>query len=370
MFKEIISFENLLIGYREARRSKRYQNYTLRFSRRLEDELLRLREELRGQTYEPSGYREFVIYEPKRREIKAPAFRDRVVHHALYRIIEPIFDDGFIYNSYSCRKNKGTHRAVKKLRKFLWSIRTKERQKKNGSRPMIYCLKCDVSKFFASVDHKILFQLILKKIKDSKTTWLINKIIRSGGDKAGKGIPIGNLTSQLFANVYLNELDQFTKHKLREKYYLRYMDDFLVLGTDKAELRRVRDKIRDFLKSELDLSFNPKKVRLSPINKGIDFLGYVVFLNFVLLRSSTVKRWKKKIKNVEDDNMESLLTSWYGYTKHADAYRIYSKYSLFSGHSEKYLGDSPPKSDAGSPHLERSPRRKIEFVKKSTRKIN
>jgi len=284
LFEKICSFENLHLAYLKARTCKRYRSYILEFSFYLEENLLKLQEELQNQTYQHGRYREFIIHDSKKRHIKAAPFRDRVVHHALCNIIEPIFDKGFIYDSYACRKGKGTHRGVKRLQKFLKNELNK------------YCLKCDISKYFESIDHQILLSIIQKKISDKKTIWLIREILESTCEEPGKGIPIGNLTSQLFANIYLNELDQFVKHRLRVRYYLRYMDDFLILGKEKSYLWGILREIQKFLNNNLSLKLHPKKVQILPVRKGIDFLGYRVFKDYRLLRKSTVKRFIKRTK--------------------------------------------------------------------------
>jgi len=201
LFNKIYSFENLHLAYLKASRCKRYRDNVLEFSYNLEGNLLKLQKELLNQTYQHGKYREFIVKDLKKRHIKAAPFRDRVVHHALCNIIEPIFDKGFICDSYACRKDKGTHKAIKKTQIFLRSI--SDVKAKKALLEDTYCLQCDISKYFASIDHKILLNLIKKKIADKKVLWLIQGILDSSYDnEPGKGIPIGNLTSQLFANIY------------------------------------------------------------------------------------------------------------------------------------------------------------------------
>jgi retron-type reverse transcriptase len=223
------------------------------------------------------------------------------MHHALCNIIEPIFEKTFIFDSYACRKGKGTHRAIKRLKSFL----------KNNEG--LYCFKCDISKYFDSINHDILLSLIKKKIKDKRIIWLIKEILNSSFSKErGIGIPIGNLTSQLFANIYLSHFDYFAKNFLKEKTYLRYMDDFLYIGK-KHRLHVVAKKSSHFLFKELKLKFNPKKNNIFPVKKGIDFLGYVVFEDYILLRKNTVKRFMKKNGDIVYFN---------AYAKHANAYSL------------------------------------------------
>jgi retron-type reverse transcriptase len=231
------------------------------------------------------------------------------MHHALCNIIIPIFEKSFIDNSYACRKEKGSHKAIKKLRSFL------------KNRNNLYCLQCDISKYFDSINHDTLIKIIKKKIGCQKTINLIVKIIDSFNKDTGVGIPIGNLTSQLFANIYLNELDQFVSHELKQKYYIRYMDDFLILGS-KKDLRDLKIKVEQFLTDKLQLKMNPKKVNIFPCNKGIDFLGYIVFKDYILLRKSTIKRFIKKMK---DKGIEEARKAWVAYAKHANSYLLSQK---------------------------------------------
>jgi retron-type reverse transcriptase len=304
MFDEICSFENLHSAYLKARKCKRYKKEILKFGFNAEKNLLKLKKRLETQTYKHGGYREFVVNDSKKRTIKAAPFADRVVHHALCNIIEPIFDKTFIFDSYACRKGKGTHKAIKRVKTFLRSLafaeRERERESKNTIRG-IYCLQCDISKYFDSINHEILFEILQKKIADKKVLRLIQEIIDSNNFETGKGIPIGNLTSQLFANVYLNELDQFVKRDLKRGYYLRYMDDFLILGTDKRELWQAKDKIAEFLKNGLDLNLHPKKAEVFPARTGIEFLGFRIFAAYAVLRQSTLKRFAKKMKEKKGD---------------------------------------------------------------------
>ena len=323
LFNDVCSFENLHLAYLKARRCKRYRKEILKFSYNLEKNLLRLGSELRNQVYCHGSYREFTVNDSKKRRIKTAPFQDRVVHHALCNIIEPIFDKGFIFDSYACRKEKGTHRAIKRLEKFL-------RSNKN-----LYVLKCDISKYFASIEHQILLELIKKRIADQKALWLVKEILNSTYEKKlGTGIPIGNLTSQLFASIYLNELDQFVKHKLRIKYYLRYMDDFLILDFEKKKLHQIKEEIREVLQNRLKLELHPKKANVSPIDKGIDFLGYRIFGNYRLLRKSTVKRfvkrtgiYQKRLREgiLSKEKFNNSLQSWIAYAKFGNSWRLRRK---------------------------------------------
>jgi hypothetical protein len=287
---------------------------------------------LQNRVYRHGGYREFVVIDSKKRTIKAAPFRDRVVHHALCNIIEPILDRSFIFDSYACRVGKGTHRAVLRLERFIRALR--------GPRGLdqqpplrVYCLKCDVAQYFASINHVALLRILERRIRDPEVRWLIREIIGSHAT----GIPIGNLTSQLFANVYLNELDHYVKRVLRVRFYLRYMDDFLILGRDKRELHELKELIRTFLRDQLALTLHPKKAEVFPIDQGIDFLGYVIIGNRRLLRRSTVRRFLKRQKRCDRLEMagrlprptsRELRSSWRGYTTFANAYRLMEKLGL------------------------------------------
>lgn len=340
LFEKVCSFENLHLAYLKARKCKRYRDEILKFSYNLEENLLRLENELRFQTYQHGSYREFIVCDSKKRRIKAAPFRDRVVHHAICNIIEPIFDRGFIHDTYTCRKEKGTHKAIKRLEQFIKSASTilREREREmNSPAPKIYCLQCDISKYFDSIDHRVLLELLERKIQDKKVLWLINIIVKSSNKESGKGIPIGNLTSQLFANIYLNELDQFMKHCLRVRYYLRYMDDFLILDFDKQKLRQIKKEIREFVENKLKLKMHPKKANISLVGEGIDFLGYRIFGNYRLLRKSTVKRFIKRTKVYQKKLSKSLMTeekftdslrSWLNYAKYADSWRLRNDLSI------------------------------------------
>lgn len=231
LFEEICSFANLLKAARKAQKGKRFRLSTSVFNLGLEGELISLMQNLTAQTYRMGGYKRFYIYDPKKRLISAAPYADRVVQHALCNVIEPIFDKSLIFDSYACRSEKGSHKAVDRFTEF--------------SRKNAYVLKCDIRNYFASIDHEILYRLIEKKIKDSQALWLIKLIIDS---VPSPGIPIGNLTSQIFANLYLNELDHYLKETLKCPYYLRYMDDLIVFGDDRAKLSEVRNAVREYLR--------------------------------------------------------------------------------------------------------------------------
>lgn len=287
----------------------------MRFGRNLEENLIELQNELIYETYQPGVYYTFCVEEPKHRVIMAAPFKDRVLHHAICNIIAPIFERGFFFHSYACRDGKGTLAGVEATERMLRSYGGKK----------AYCLKCDVYHYFASIDHHVLKHLIRKRIGDKRMLKLIDIIIDSTDESIG--IPLGNLTSQLFANIYLTELDRFVKQELRARHYIRYMDDFILLSDDKAELRRWRKDIEGFLDEKLHLHLN-HKTAIFPVSHGIDFLGYRIFPNKRLLRKRLIKRMRKTLKHFQHGkdvswtHARGTVSSWLGIVCHSDAKSI------------------------------------------------
>jgi len=307
VFEKIICLENLFLAWREFRKGKRNKSDVQSFEFNLEDNLFELYQELKNGTYCHSDYTAFNICDPKLRRIHKAHVRDRVLHHAVFRILYPIFDKSFIFDSYSCRIEKGSHRAINRLEKFC------RKSSKNNSQN-IFALKCDIKKFFDSVNQEILLGLIKSKINDKNAIWLIEKIIKS----FSSGLPLGNVTSQLFANIYLNELDQFIKHKLKIKYYLRYCDDFIILDKDRNSLEKLIYQINAFLSNRLKLSLHSGKIAVRKYHQGIDFLGYVVLPYYRALRTKTKKRILRKINSKN-------FQSYFGILKHCCGYKIKEK---------------------------------------------
>lgn len=242
------------------------------------------------------------------------------------KVLEEIFDPTFYAHSYSCRKNKGTHKALEAFVKMA-----RKASKNNSSK--LFVLKCDIKKFFASIDHAVLCSILQSSIKDTDFVWLLKEIVKSfeTEESNSKGMPIGNLTSQLFANIYMNPLDQHIKHELKVEYYIRYADDFVVLSSDKSYLESLLPKIEEFLKDSLKLSLHPNKVIINNYYMGVDFLGYVVFPYWVLPRTKTKKRLLRKIykrvqlvKNsqLSEEALNQTVQSYLGYLSHADAFRF------------------------------------------------
>lgn len=308
LFERICSVENMFLAFEKFSAGKHAKFDVMAFERLLEDNLFALRDEILSGAYRHSPYEPFTVFDPKERQIHKATVKDRVVHQAVVNVFEPLFDRHFIHDSYSCRIGKGTHAAVNRLRHFLAQV------SRNNTRT-VYALKCDVRKFFASVDHRILNALLKRRISDELTMQLLKNIISSFSMGDYRGIPLGNLTSQLFANIYLNELDRFIKLTLKEKFYLRYCDDFIILGEDRLKLLKIADKINDFLNYSLTLRLHPKKLFVRTWSQGIDFLGYVLLPNATILRPKTAKRM---LKRVDDNNMSSYL----GYCSHADSYDL------------------------------------------------
>ena len=313
---DIITIENLFQAWNEFKKEKRNKKDVQRFERHLEDNLFDLYSELKKKTYIHGTYQDFYVTDPKIRHIHKSKVKDRVLHHLLYKYLYELFDKHFIYDSYSCRKGKGTHKAVKRLEKFARVV------SKNYTLES-WSLKCDIKKFFASIDHDILKILISKKVKDKDIIWLLNNVIDSFSSEfgEGKGIPLGNLTSQIFANIYLNELDQFIKHNLKVKYYLRYADDFLILNTStNTKWKEIYlESIKEFLENVLKLDLHPKKIAIRKLRWGIDFCGYIVLPHYILPRTKTKKRILKKVIQGSD---YQALQSYLGYFSHASSYKI------------------------------------------------
>jgi retron-type reverse transcriptase len=313
VFERIISLENLFAAWREFKRGKTKKQDVQEFEFRLEDNLFLLHEQLKNKTYETGRYEAFYVRDPKLRHIHKATVFDRVLHQAIFRVLYHQFDQHFIFDSYSCRFRKGTHAGVERLHAFGRRVSANNNQ-------LAYVLKCDIRKFFDTIDHEILLRLLSHVIHGEDTKWLIKKIIGSFEKIQGKAIPLGNVTSQLFANVYLNELDQFVKHILKQKYYIRYCDDFVILSQSHTELEALLPRVNVFLQEKLKLSLHPKKVSISKLRQGIDFLGYVQFPNHRILRTKTKKRMFRNIVGKEYN--PDVIQSYVGLLKHCNGHGI------------------------------------------------
>jgi retron-type reverse transcriptase len=286
LFDELIAPANLLAAFREAARGKGHRSDVLAYRYHLEPRLVALRERLATGDYAFGPYRAFRVLDPKPRQVLSAPFDDRIVHHALCRVLEPIFEPTFIFDSYACRPGKGTHAAVLRLQSFLREVRSG------------WVLKADIRKFFQSVDRGVLLALLARKLKDQRVLDLADQVITSAPEDpafgAGKGLPIGNLTSQLFANVYLNPLDHFVKEHARERRYVRYVDDFMIVGPRKEDLQRLKDEIDEFLGERLGLALHAHKSQVAPVRSGVGFLGYRVWPDRLRVRTSTLVRLRRK----------------------------------------------------------------------------
>ena len=282
-----------------------------------------LHQELVGRMYEHGGYDAFKIADPKPRDIHKATVRDRLLHHAIYRQLYPFFDRTFIADSYSCRLDKGTHRAMRRFQRFAYQV------SKNDTRTC-YVLKCDIRKFFASIDHRILMAILRKRIADEDTLWLLGRVIESFSSTApGKGLPLGNLTSQLLVNVYMNEFDRFAKHALKASYYIRYADDFVFLSEDRAWLESLIPQIREFLGFELTLELHPDKVYIKTLASGVDFLGWVHFPDHRVLRTASKRRMLRRLADVERKGRsekgadgETVRSSYRGMLGYGNTYKL------------------------------------------------
>lgn len=338
-YEEIVSLENLLEAWKDFLNGKRSKKDVQKFSLHLMDNIFSLHNDLVNHTYSHGGYQAFKINDPKPREIHKATVRDRLLHHAIYRILYPFFDKTFIADSYSCRLEKGTHRAINKFRSYFHKV------SKNNMKTC-WVLKCDIKKFFANIDHEILIAMLKESVPDENIIWLSGKVIRSftspqpspkrRGGFANIGLPLGNLTSQLFVNIYMNKFDQFVKHKLKARYYIRYADDFVILSENRKWLEKQIYIFRHFLDTELKLKLHPDKISIETVSSGVDFLGMVIFSNHRILRTKTKRRMIKNIskkreslrrKLISQESFDQSVQSYLGMLKHCNGYNIKEKFN-------------------------------------------
>ncbi|MEQ8385696.1 MAG: RNA-directed DNA polymerase [Coleofasciculus sp. A1-SPW-01] len=336
LWYQIIAFENLLNAARQAQRGKRFRHNVLTFNYNLEAELFQLKTELDQKTYQPGTYKTFEIVEPKRRLISAAPYRDRVVHHAMCNIIVPIFERTFIADSYANRVGFGTHRALRRFTQFARSQR--------------YVLQCDIRQYFPSIDHAILKTQLRRKLKCKDTLWLIDTIIDNSNEQdpvvdhfpgdllltplqRRRGLPIGNLTSQFFANVYLNGLDHFIKEQLKIKNYVRYVDDFALFSDDHQKLTLVRSAIEDYL-AGIRLKIHPIKSQLFETKQGANFLGFRILPNQIRVRTENLRRARRRLRRLQTDynqgrisaqEVYQSLQSWVAHLEQGDTWRLRQK---------------------------------------------
>ena len=318
-FEDIVSVNNLLEAWQEFLNGKKQKKDVQEFQFSLMDNILSLHRDLINRKYKHGGYQCFKINDPKPRTIHKATVRDRLLHRAVYRILYPFFEKIFISDSFSCQIGKGTHRAIKRFRALVFKV-------SENNTKTCWVLKCDVKKFFASIDQAVLMKILNEYICDADIINLLFEIIGSFySTEIGKGLPLGNLTSQLLANIYMNKFDQFVKHKLRAKYYVRYADDFVILSQDKKWLENIVLDISKFLSNNLELRLHPDKVFIRTIASGVDFLGWVNFPDHMILRNKTKRRMFRRLE--ETQKLETV-TSYLGLLKHGNTHRIKDKVFL------------------------------------------
>jgi RNA-directed DNA polymerase len=310
-YEGIISIENLLEAWKEFLEGKKKREDVLEFQKNLMSNLISLHNNLLDKSYKHDGYKAFNISDPKPRNIHKASVRDRILHRAIYRKLYPFFDKTFISDSFSCRNFKGTHKASNRFRDF-------SRKASKNNTKTCWILKGDIKKCFASIDHEVLIKVLKEHISNENVILLLDKIIRS----FDKGLPLGNLTSQLFINVFLNKFDQFVKHKMKVKYYIRYADDFVILDTDKDYLWKLAPKIADFLEEELKLTLHPDKLFVKTLASGVDFLGWVHFPNHRVLRTATKRKMFRNIEAKTEDKRENTIASYLGMLSWGNGWKL------------------------------------------------
>jgi retron-type reverse transcriptase len=342
-FSTVTSLETLMIAHRHALKGKRLNYYATDFNYNLMGRLIGLQVELRNNIYQPYPYRRKMITDPKLRLIEAPAYRDRIVHHAIHYYLCPFYEQFFIRDSYACRPGRGIHSAVARIQHFL-----------RASEPNLYVCQLDISKYYASINHDKLLELLQTKINDQQIINLLKIIINSTDSghehdslfapdshyftKGRRGIPIGNLTSQLFANVYLHEADMYAKQTLKIRHYTRYMDDILIFHKSKEQLRIWQEAMMKFLYEKLYLTINPHKVRVYPAIQGVPYVGYVIYPHYLRMRSGSVRRFKKRYRGqlramiagqLEPEVIAKSFASWEAHASHANSKHLVKKYKLW-----------------------------------------
>lgn len=333
LYPSIYDFERLISSYYRARKGKRGRKEVMIFHYDYEGQIFNIQNHLIWGSWRTGEYRPFTLHEPVFRVGAALPFRDRVLHHSIVETINPCFEPGFIQHSYACIKGRGTHAGADKAQMMLRTVR-----RNHGS---LYVFKGDIAGYFYNINHDVLKRLVRRRISCRQTLVLLDEIIDSSSTPDAltpKGIPLGNLTSQLFANIYLAELDNFVKHVLREKHYLRYMDDFCIIHHDKAHLQNLRVKIEKFLHDELQLNTN-KKTQVFPVSskqggRSLDFLGYRIWPTHRKLRKDSIQRITRSLKRLQRhyatgrinlSDVRPVVHSWLAHANHADTFGLKSK---------------------------------------------
>lgn len=313
-YHTIISFENILDAWKEFSRGKKSRKDVQEFERDLMTNIISLHRDLSAKTYRHSAYQAFKISDPKPRDIHKASVRDRLLHHAIHRNLMPFFEKTFISDSTSCQTGKGTHRALRRFKKFTDSV------SRNDTKT-VWVLKCDIKKFFANIDQTILLEILSEYIPDKDIVWLVSVIVGSFDSSApGVGLPLGNLTSQLLVNIYMNEFDQFMKHKMKATHYIRYADDFAILSRDRAYLERILPLMQGFLWDRLRLTMHPNKISIETLASGVDFLGWVHFPHHRVLRTATKRRMFANPGIYVAD--EAVVNSYKGLLSHGNGYKL------------------------------------------------
>lgn len=336
LYQKVCSYDNLLSAFQKARKGKSKKDYVIKFESNLQTNLENLQKDLINKTYYSSNLKKFIIRDPKTRTIHASIFKDRIVHHAIINILNPIYEKIFIYDSFASRKNKGTHNAINRFEFFIKKVSSNGRLIKNSFNDNSiqgYVLKADFRHYFDSVNHKVLINILRKKIDDKDLIDLIKIVLDNFETEKEVGMPLGNYTSQFFANIYLNELDYYVKHILKAKYYIRYVDDFVILHKNKKRLEYFLEHINNFLPC-LKIKLHPEKTEIHVLRNGIDFLGYRIFYHYKLLRKRNIRYFMKKLKKnisfynnkeISEEQFESRINGWFGYAKFGNTFNLMKK---------------------------------------------
>lgn len=333
LWREVTSLENLFLASYKAQKGKRYRENVLLFNSNLEDELIRMQQDLTEQTYHPGKYYTFQIVEPKKRMISAAPYSDRVVHHALCNIIVPVFEKSFIEHTYANRKGYGTHAALNRFTKL--------------ARRYKYVFQGDIRQYFPSIDHEILKRMMRRRVKCHPTLWLIDTIIDASNDQRGnlfyfvgdtlytplerrRGLPIGNLTSQFFANIYLSGFDHFVQEELGVSGYVRYVDDFALFSDDRSRLVEARKHVEEYL-AGLRLKIHPIKSQIFETRRGPAFVGFNVLPDRIRVRADNLRRSRRRLRGYQrayrtgemsSEKVRDCIRSWIGHLKHGNTWRL------------------------------------------------
>ncbi len=336
LYKELCNLENLYLAFKKARKGKSKKDYVINYEADLENNLRILQEDLTNKIYVPYPLKKFIVRDPKTRTIHSSILKDRIVHHAVINILSPIYEKIFIYDSFASRKNKGTHNAVIRFESFVKKVSSNGKLVRdyfNNNSIKGYVLKADFRHYFDSVNQEVLISILRKKIDDEDVIKLVKAVLENFCISEGIGMPLGNYTSQFFANVYLNELDYYVKHILKARYYIRYVDDFVILHRRKETLDYYLQHINNFLPS-LKIKLHPNKTEIHALRNEITFLGYRIFYHYRLLRKRNARHFIGRLKEnislyknqeISEEQLESRINGWLGYAKFADTFNFRNK---------------------------------------------